>query len=166
MSKDITFWVMAMHPSVPAKQAYEDIATAARKILTSAKKSISTSELVEKIFPSKEATSPVRRAARDRIFKAMQALAVHELADCAERGPARKNTYGKMIKPWLWHAPSASNGEADRLVIDDLLLPKLRPYVSVEDKELSKPDFLGVVSDRIVDDLEAMEKNDRIQDQG
>lgn len=105
-------WNVAMHADRPWREAYGDVSRVVREFLSPPiGETYSTNELVELLYP--EALSRGDGLyARARIFKALMALAVRGLADCASRGDPRKLKHtGRSIKPWVWHAPGERNAE-------------------------------------------------------
>lgn len=107
-------WTAALAPNVEWRAAYATVAREARFFLThsplAADVPLSTTELVEHLFPEKLARGAGIEA-RKRIFKGLAALATHDLADCASRG-AEQRKMGKVSRPWLWHPPAERNPEA------------------------------------------------------
>lgn len=66
---------------------------------------IGTSELVEALYPETYVRSDEARAARQRIFKALQALATRGLSAYAFQGPEKLNRMKVRVRPWFWRAP-------------------------------------------------------------
>ncbi len=96
-------------PSNPWQDAYGHVAGAARLYLASLDdwETISTNDLVEALLPEDEARGD-GIVARKRIYRALSALTEHELNDCCRRGNERRlPKIGKIVVPWLWHAPRA-----------------------------------------------------------
>ena len=66
---------------------------------------VTTTELVDLLWPEKRARGE-HITRRLRLFKALAALAEHDLSDCCTRGEPRKLKHGsKLVRPWLWHKP-------------------------------------------------------------
>lgn len=90
----------------------------------SADRSWSTEELVNCICPkaacppahpqsSNKLGQPEHADTRDKLFRALKALAPRGLADCCHRGPARKmRGIGRIIRPWLWHCSGPANNDS------------------------------------------------------
>lgn len=101
-------WAEALRPAVPWQAAYKVVAEVTRALLAAEPGGdhyLTTSDLVERLFPEHLARGE-GITARRRMFSALAALAKHDLADCATRGPARKMKHlGKMVHPWHWHRP-------------------------------------------------------------
>jgi hypothetical protein len=112
-------WHDALAPTVPWKAAYATVSEQARIILqhdvrAAAPNTITTTELVDILYPPQYLKTDNGKNARTRIFKALSKLAVHDLADCATRGLPVKKKFG-VVKPWLWHEPTIRNSEAEAL---------------------------------------------------
>jgi hypothetical protein len=75
---------------------------------------LSTHELVEVMFPEQLAVGE-GIVARRRIYKALMALTIRDLADCCTRGPKQKlfgpTKGGPAVRPWRWHQPTVANNE-------------------------------------------------------
>ncbi|MDR3562067.1 MAG: hypothetical protein P4N59_11615 [Negativicutes bacterium] len=87
--------------------AYPHVANVVREYLSTLPvyEMLSTDELVEHLIPPASCRGD-DVTVRNRVYKALAALATHDLADCATRGPERRMAkLGKNIRPWLWHAP-------------------------------------------------------------
>lgn len=99
-------WAMCVGPQVHWAEAYPCVEREARRYLADhIPHELSTAKLVD-------ALHPWPGGARDRIFKALAALATRELADCCTRGPAKVNRFKGEVMPWVWHAPTTPNVEA------------------------------------------------------
>lgn len=86
--------------------AYSVVEMAAHAYLFTANaRDMSTADLVEVLYPEAEARGEDGIWERNRVFKALNALATHGLKDCARRGPAKTNRFGSLVRPWLWSAP-------------------------------------------------------------
>lgn len=91
---------------VPWKKAYAFVERETRGWLIDyaiGREPLSTDQLVEKLYPEKLARGD-GILARQRIYKALAALATRELADCARRGETFKR-FGKERKRWTWIYP-------------------------------------------------------------
>lgn len=103
-------WNMVLRAIVPTSHAKKVVAENAREYLLTLggyKKTISTNELVEALYPREEADKSLEGdEARMRIYKLIQMLALDGMTDCATRGePDGKKFMGRPVRPWLWHAP-------------------------------------------------------------
>ena len=77
-----------------------------RAYLASTQDTCSTKDIVDHFIP--DVTEDQRRQA---FFDQLGHAAKHELADCASRGlpqQGRGFNAGRMVRPWLWHAPDPS----------------------------------------------------------
>lgn len=108
-------WDNAMHPTSPWQVAYGEVEREARYTLENdptLDTDMSTAALVERLYPEEWARGK-GITARKRIFKALRALTTRGLADCCHRGAERRLRHSnKMVRPWLWHAPTSPNSEA------------------------------------------------------
>lgn len=102
----------ALRPEVSAREAHALIAQLARAHLvhnvTLDGDMVSTTTLVEALYPQAFVRSDEAKAARDRIFKALtkRALGRYDLADCMTLGPEQRlGTSHFRGQPCLWHAP-------------------------------------------------------------
>lgn len=102
-------WNKLLAPSVHWKDAYLSVEREARAYLTIGNKvNVSTSALVEALYPIAEARGEAGVTARGRIFKALAALADHGLRDCNYRGEP-KPMRGRTIRPNIWTEPRSIN---------------------------------------------------------
>lgn len=102
--KSNDFWSNALDPNNSWQKAYETVHHEARGYLTQMPgPSISTNALVEALFPLMS-TRGAGAEARDRIYKALKALATHDMKDCATyKDP--EMLYGKQIRRTIWLKP-------------------------------------------------------------
>ncbi len=104
-------WNTALRPEVPTRNAQAFIAGIVRTHLEHnilLDDMVSTTTLVEALYPVAYVKSDEAKAARDRIFKALtkRALGKYDLADCMSIGPEQKlGTSHFRGRPCLWHAP-------------------------------------------------------------
>ena len=116
-------WHYNLRREVHWKDAYAFVERHARHFLESEPtgKNWTTTELVEFLYPwGVEPNDPEEHHVRQRIFKALAALATRGLSDCASRGTPRQlgqlDAKGtpevKTIRPWLWHSPTSPNPES------------------------------------------------------
>lgn len=113
-------WNDAMASTVRWQDAYATVEAQARLILqhdirAAAPNTLTTTELVEILYPPQFIKSENAKYARERIFKALRALSVRALADCATRGLPKKTKFKGTARPWLWHEPTIRNPEAEEL---------------------------------------------------
>lgn len=113
---------------------------------------ITTSELVEVLYPLQFAIGDGIMA-RNRIFKALKQLATRGLQDYCTKATI-PNKYGKF--GWLWHARNIRGADTRNY---EQLFKWVGPYLTPDDAALGREEFLGRLSDRIVDDFEAIERN-------
>ena len=109
MLSQSTFWERLLAPDQTWKVAYPKVAGHVRRYLEAnvvRPATIDTTTLAERLFAKENATTEAGKAARIRLFAALQALARHDLADCVSKGEPRKGSFGKMGRPTLWGAPS------------------------------------------------------------
>lgn len=107
-------WARVLDPNEAWQHAYPFVCEAVREHLKTLAPdaSLSTAEVVETFMPEGDLRGVAQINARQRFFRALSALAVHDLADCAHRGAAIKNRFGSEVRPWRWHAPGeATNAE-------------------------------------------------------
>lgn len=111
-------WTAAMAETVPWQVAYKEAARITRNYLLAhplaEDGSLSTHELVEALFPEQLARGDGVYARR-RLYKALMAQTIRDLADCCTRGPEQR-LYGEAkggpkIRPWRWHQPTQANLE-------------------------------------------------------
>lgn len=105
-------WNRLLAPAVPWQEAYAVVAREARAYLIALKpagvETMSTMDLAAGLYPPQDMRGEVGVAARKRIFKALAALAKHELDDCVVKGePRAAKIGGKTVtaRPWRWRAP-------------------------------------------------------------
>lgn len=113
-----TNWEKALAPDVEWREAYAYVAEYTRTILTGYDgPDLTTGQLVERMWPKAPGDPGYQR---QRLFKALMALAPRGLADCCHRGAERPRGHfggkaGKVkpiVRPWLWHAPGERHFEA------------------------------------------------------
>lgn len=107
-------WNRLLAEAVPWAEAYPAVEREARAhlIITAVDLpfvGISTAELVQALY-SEQFAKGEGITARKRIYKALAALATRGLADCCTKGEPRplKHNKKKLVRPWLWHAPKAT----------------------------------------------------------
>lgn len=102
----------ALHPGNSWEIAYPVVEHETRALLeretqhTADNPQWSTTELVEALWPEETARGDMILR-RQRLFKALAALAEHALSDCATKGEEQRSKFGagRTIRPWLWHKP-------------------------------------------------------------
>lgn len=97
-------WNRLLAPTVPWEEAYAAVERAAKLVLEGSPLTpLGTSELVETLYPQRLAVGD-GITARRRIFKALQALEKHGLAEYVSIGaPQKMPKLNKTIRPRLWH---------------------------------------------------------------
>lgn len=113
---------------------------------------LTTGELVEEMYPLKYAEG-VGSLARNRIFKGLKQLMTRGLQGYCTPSTI-PNKYGKY--GWRWHAPDRPSANTRSF---EKLFEWLRPYLTPDDVNLGREGFLGALSDRIVDNFEALERS-------
>ena len=108
----MTDWNTVLAPSNPWREAYPVVAAAVRGYLEAhviAPATIGTSELAKSIVAGSYLRDPVLKA---RLFRALKALAAHDLSDCVRRGePVKRPFYNRQtVRPLLWSAPNLVEG--------------------------------------------------------
>lgn len=107
-------WNAQLHKDVPWQQAYASVEAAVIGLMATpamAERRLTTNELVEALYPESLARGDGIDA-RNRIYKALMALAPRGLACYASRGEERKRAHSNIkIRPWIWHAASQPNTE-------------------------------------------------------
>lgn len=101
-------WNRDLGAGVPWEPAYAVVEREAKAFLAAsvlADSDIGTAELVERLYPMNLARGEDGVFARNRIFKALDALTKHGLRDYCHKGEPRLNKAKKMARPWLWHGP-------------------------------------------------------------
>jgi hypothetical protein len=63
------------------------------------RETLTTAELIKALFPG-EGMNPLRRIAAAYFGRGPE-----ELAMCWTRGKPQRSHYGKVVRPYLWHAP-------------------------------------------------------------
>ncbi len=102
-------WAGVLAPDQDWTEAYPIVADAVRTELdTRQADDTSTKQLAEWLWPrpvvSGNGIDPAAIAARRRLFKALGALAQHDLKDYATRGPVVKNKrFNRPVQHWRWH---------------------------------------------------------------
>lgn len=91
---------------------WANVASAARALLIeqATDKEWSTTELATRLMPS--AFSVIHSKV---VYSLLSKLASYELADCCQRGVARRGQgpmRNKIVRPWIWHAPTQRHAEA------------------------------------------------------
>lgn len=106
-------WATILAPSQHWRECYPIVAGEARRVLKTLgpDQSISTAHLVDQFLPESVIRGAEQVDARQRMFRALMALAVHDLSDCASRGPEERNSFGVMRR-WNWHTPTEPNPDA------------------------------------------------------
>jgi hypothetical protein len=147
-------WNVAMN-GTPWQLAYRTVENATKLFLDHSPlgENIATNELVECLYPQRFAIGD-GQLARNRIFKGLKQLATRGLQDYCTKSTA-PNKYGKF--GWRWHARD-TQGQHTRMVYQTLY-EWIGPYLTPDDVDLGRENFLGVLSDRIVDDLEALARS-------
>lgn len=106
-----SYWNTMLAASQPWASAYAAVEEAVRRRLTRpdlGQPRLSTAELVEALYPEAQARGD-GITARKRLFKALAALAKHQLKGYCEPGPTRKLKHGsREITPLIWRAPPAA----------------------------------------------------------
>lgn len=102
-------WDRDLAKEVPWKTAYATVEREAKAFLSASVLAdaapIGTGALVEHLYPANLVRGESGVAARNRIFKALDALTAFGLRDYCTRGEPRLNHAKKTIRPWLWHGP-------------------------------------------------------------
>lgn len=99
----------ALHPGNEWSIAYPVVAHEARLLLEGTGEALlwTTEDVVNTLWPEALARGDMILR-RQRLYKALAALAEHELSDCCTKGPERRLKHGgKMVRPWLWHKPKS-----------------------------------------------------------
>jgi len=100
-----------MAAEVPWQSAYGTVQRMARLHLEAnvlIEAPLSTAQLVEALYPEREALGVAGQHARRRIFKALQALSTRGLAGYCHRGEPKTNKMKQTVRPWLWHPVGTS----------------------------------------------------------
>ena len=105
-------WMAALRPERTAKECNQIVGNYVRTwlqnggALAHGSEMLSTGALVEALWPVRFVKNDAHKAARDRIFKALNPRVLDHigLGDCVTEGPS-VTRYGKTIRPLLWHAP-------------------------------------------------------------
>lgn len=112
-----TDWSIILGPQVEWPDAYAAVEREARAWLTRQDEfsDYTTTELVEALYPEQFARGDGIKL-RKRMFKALAALALHDLADCCTKGTPRRLKHSKkMVTPWNWHSPREPAPPAPKL---------------------------------------------------
>lgn len=106
-------WNEVLDPAVEWRVAYPMVAERVREMLDPLPPGevMTTTDLVERLYPAALALGTDGILARRRMFKAVLAMTTRDLARYASRGPERK-IRGKVSQTWVWHAPGEPNPEA------------------------------------------------------
>ena len=144
-------WNIRLAPATPWQTAYAAVQEEV-EALSWPHANVTTNELVEALYPLTLASGD-GITARNRIYKALKQLATRGLQDYCTKATI-PNRYGKF--GWLWHARNVT-GQHTRNY--EKLFEWIGPYLAPDDVSLGRTEFLGTLSDRIVDDLEALERN-------
>lgn len=107
-------WRAVLAPDQPWQVAYPIVAREVREILADGPP-VTSAVLSILLYPT-----PREQKIRERLDRALDALATHELADCAKRGNPIKvrmrSPYGRWItvvkRPWIWGLWGSRNPEA------------------------------------------------------
>jgi hypothetical protein len=100
-------WNNLLAPSVPWRQAYQSVGREARAYLEITQPDgdgLTTAQLVECLYPADDARGSAGLVARKRMFRALAALADHDMKDWCTRGEKRRNKFGKEVLPVRWRA--------------------------------------------------------------
>jgi len=97
-------WNNLLADSVPWRQAYTSVAREAKAYLEISQPSgaLSTAELVEALYPAEQARGSAGIVARHRMFRALAALADHDMISWVTKGEPRRNKFGKTVVPLRW----------------------------------------------------------------
>lgn len=102
-------WNRDLAANVPWQSAYATVEREAKAFLTASVLAdatpLGTAALVEHLYPAAAVRGEEGVAARNRIFKALDALTGYGLRDYCSRGEPRLNHAKKTVRPWLWHGP-------------------------------------------------------------
>jgi hypothetical protein len=105
MSDAAQFWNARLAPEISGRDAYPVVEAAVKALLTQNPKykglELTTNELVEALYPEAE-TQGAGIAARQRLYRALEALEDRGLKNWHYRGPPRM-WRGKMVRPRIWH---------------------------------------------------------------
>jgi len=147
-------WKAVLSPHVSWQIAYGAVQVEVQAYLgTSDRGNITTNELVEALYPLSLAVGD-GITARNRIYHALKQLATRGLRDYCTKSTV-PNKYGRY--GWMWHVRKEETHPLDRWY--SKLIEWINPYLTPDDEALGREGFLGALSDRIVDDLEALERN-------
>lgn len=111
-------WNLALAKDVESHVCFPIVAREARNLLTSIgpppAEGFKTAVLVEYLYPVLKMRGDSGIYARQRLFDSLMALAKKELADCCHKSPVGKRQYGRMMFPWVWHAPCGEVNDVAR----------------------------------------------------
>lgn len=97
-------WNKLINVDVPWQKAYPEVEKAAKEVLQKQKNPISTGDLVEILYPAKEARGRHVKT-RNRLFQALTALSKHGLRNWWFPGPDKRSRFGTNWNPKLWKDP-------------------------------------------------------------
>jgi hypothetical protein len=103
-------------PEVHWEDLYPEVARRAKALLDALpdEATMTTLELAEALWPASLAVGP-DVARRARVFKALKALAKHDLKHYHMRGEPKRMARGsgKMVRPYIWHRRVELTGDAE-----------------------------------------------------
>ncbi len=102
-------WDEVLAPEVHWHVAYKTVGRYVRALLIANPQvdgdHLTTTALVELVYPEDAAKGEAGLKARKRFFSALATLAKADLQDCCTPGPTQIR-FGKSVRPKLWHAPT------------------------------------------------------------
>ena len=111
-------WASELGKDRAWQSAYGFVATVVRQYTATVRKPMTSTQLVQELFPIEYARDDGAVAARRRIFKALRTLAHGVLKDHVTRGvPAM--VYGHMASSYVWQTPEPAMQEATTEECDD-----------------------------------------------
>lgn len=138
-------WDRLLAPEIEWQRAYRSVGSEAKRVLDALPfaATLTTAELVEALYPQQYARDKAGLDARQRIFRALAAMATRDLARYASRGePRQLKKLKKVVRPWIWHGDVGSaNVEADpdhKLAITIMGLFREEGLADVIDEALSR----------------------------
>jgi len=109
MATSAAGWEAVLAPAVHWKRCYPAVTEIVRAELSAWKGDpLYASELVERLWPAVDCVSDARRRMRQRLFKALRAVAEHDLRDWCRLTGETHLYMGRRIEVWKWFDPNRS----------------------------------------------------------
>jgi hypothetical protein len=98
-------WADLLHPNAEWRKVYPIVGQHVRNVLASEpERDFSTIELADTLMRPAWIVDDAMEKAKGRLYKALRALAVHDLKSWCRSGP-KQIRFGRPVTPLIWSAP-------------------------------------------------------------